>query len=321
MNESATPRVSIIMLTWKSYEVTRECLASLRSVRYPNFEIVLVDNASGDGSAEKLVQEFPELALIQNETNLGFPAGNNVAIRQVLERGTDYLLLLNNDTIVAPDFLTELVRVAETDPKIAMVNPKIYYFEPADRIWCAGGAHKPWWSFARMRGVNQRDVGKYNRTEEVSFITGCACLVKASVVRQIGLLDEIFFLGFEDLDWSVRALKAGFKAYYAPSSVIWHKASYDTKKNLGKPVKDFYSTRNSILFARKHLQISHWPLFLLSLSRWVAYRTAGYLLRIEFARVTALYRGIWCGFSTALADQNTPAKALIAKSGFTRGQR
>jgi GT2 family glycosyltransferase len=305
MNDCAAPKVSIIILTWKSYEVTRDCLLSLRSLEYSNFEIVLVDNASGDGSTEKLVREFPELLLIKNEINLGFPGGNNVAIRQVLKRGTDYLLLLNNDTVVAPDFLTEMVRVAERKPEIGMVNPKIYYFEPADRIWYAGGSHKLWWGFARMRGVNQRDEGRYNKIEEVSFITGCACLVKASVVRKIGLLDEIFFLGFEDLDWSVRALNAGFKAFYVPSSVIWHKASYDTKRNLGKPVKDFYSTRNCLLFARKHLPLYQWPLFLLSLSRWVAYRTAGYLLRTEFRRVTALYRGIWSGCVTEVADGNT----------------
>ena len=302
------PKVTIIMLTWKSYQVTRECLLSLRSLAYPNFEIVLVDNASGDGSAEKLVLEFPEISLVQNETNLGFPGGNNVAIQAVLERGTDYFLLLNNDTIVAPDFLTELVRVAESDPRIGMLNPKIYYFEPADRLWYAGGSYKPWWSFAKTRGVNQRDAGRFEKVEEVSFITGCACLVKATVVRQIGLLDEVFFLGFEDLDWCMRASKAGFKGYYVPSSVIWHKSSYDTKKNLGKAVKDFYGTRNSVLFARKHLKIYYWPLFLLSLARWIAYRTAGYLVRLELSRIAALYQGLWNGWRTPLPDYKNVAK-------------
>ena len=298
---SATqPRVCIIVLTWKNYDLTRDCLCSLRKIDYANIEVVLVDNGSGDGSAEKLAVEFPEVRLIKNEKNLGFPAGNNVALRDALQRNPDYFLLLNNDTLVAPDFLSKLVKVAESDEKIGVVNPKILYFEPSDRIWFAGGFYKPWWNNGKVRGVNRRDVGKYDDIREITFVTGCALLIKTGVVRQIGLLDEIFFLGYEDLDWTVRALQAGFRAFYVGSAVIWHKASYDTKKNLGKPVKDFYSTRNSVLFARKHVPFKYWPLFLLSLGKYVAYRSAGYLLRAEPKRLSMLYRGLWDGCTTKM---------------------
>src|ERR1700727_1111005 len=133
------PKVSILMVTWKSYEMTRDCLLSLRKLDYPSYEIVLVDNGSGDGSPERLASEFPEVRLLRNATNLGFPAGNNVAIRDALERNPDYLLLLNNDTLVAPDFLSKMVAVAESDEKIGLVNPKILYFEPSHRIWLRGG--------------------------------------------------------------------------------------------------------------------------------------------------------------------------------------
>lgn len=306
-------KVSIIVLTWNSYEITRDCLLSLRKVDYPNFEVVLVDNGSADCSPERLNREFPEITLIQNPENLGFTGGNNVGIRAAFDRGTDYLLLLNNDTVVAPDFLSQLVEVAESDRRIGIVNPKIFFFEPSDRLWCAGGCYKPQLGTASMRGTHQRDTGKYDRVEEISFATGCAFLIKAEVVRRIGLLDEVLFLGYEDLDWSVRACNAGFKIYYAPSAVIWHKESYDTKKNLGKPVKDFYSTRNRILFARKHLRIYHFPLFLLSLGRWVAYRTAGYLLRVEFPRVIALYQGILSGVVTPLTSQINPGSRRTPK--------
>jgi GT2 family glycosyltransferase len=294
------PKVSILMLNFKGYEVTRDCLYSLRKIDYPCFEIVLVDNGSGDGSSERFELEFPEVRLLRNATNLGFPAGNNVAIRDALERNPDYLLLLNNDTHVAPDFLSRLISVAESDGKIGLVNPKILHFEPDDRIWFAGGFYKPWQSFGVVRGVNRKDVGKFNKTCEISFATGCALLVKTQVVQRIGLLDEVFFLGFEDMDWSVRAIQAGYKAFYVGSSVIWHKISYDTKKNLGKPVKDFYSTRNSLLFARKHIPARYWPLFLLSLGKYVAFRSAGYLLRAEPRRISALYRGLWNGSTTKI---------------------
>ena len=296
----ALPKVSIIILNWNSYDLTQDCLLSLQKIDYPAFEVILVDNGSVDGSVEKLQQEFPCARFIRNDRNLGFPAGNNVAIRDALTRNPDYLLLLNNDTVVAPDFLTALVRVAESDPQTGILNPKIYYFEPSDHIWYAGGVNKPWWSFPKHLGMQKRDNGKYNQTREVSFTTGCALLIKTEVVRRIGMLDEVYFLGFEDVDWSNRALRAGYKAVYVPASRIWHKVSIVTKRNLGKAVKDFYYVRNSILLFRKHSPRKYWPLFALSLGRHVVYRTAGYALRLEPDRIAALYKGIWSGCHTKI---------------------
>ena len=293
---SREPRVNIIVLNWNSYNVTRDCLLSLQKLDYTNHEVVVVDNGSADSSGLKLAEDFPEVRLIQNERNLGFSGGCNVGIRDALSRGTDYVLLLNNDTVAAPALLRELVRISDSSPQVGMVNPKIYFFDPADRIWYAGGVYKPGWSFSKHIGVHKRDDGSYDQTHEVSFVTGCALLVKAEVVRRVGLLDEMFFLSFEDLDWCVRALHAGFKALYVPAGVVWHKDAHDTTSNLGKAGKDFHSTRSSVLFARKHLSAKYWPLFLLSLGRFVAYRTAGYLIRIQPERVVALYRGMWSGF-------------------------
>lgn len=312
VRNAGLPRVSIIILNWNSYEVTRDCLASLNELAYASHEIVLVDNGSVDGSADKLAAQFPGVRLIRNRENLGFAGGNNVAIRDVMERGTDYLLLLNNDTIVPADFLGEMVRVAESSPEIGLVNPKILYFEPADRIWYAGGAYKLGWSFAHHFGADRVDTGKYNQLREVSFTTGCALLVKAEVVRKIGLLDESFFFGFEDLDWCIRARGAGYKAFYVPSSLVRHRAGYVTKKNLGKPAKDFQYVKNSVILARKHLRPRHWPLYALSLMRFLGYRTAGYLVRGEPQRVKALYQGLWNGSRSTVVRNNTlpPARGL-----------
>jgi GT2 family glycosyltransferase len=313
ISAGSSPRVSIIILNWNSYEVTRDCLLSLQKVGYPNYEVVLVDNGSVDGSPDKLAQEFPSVRLVRNATNLGFAGGNNVAIRDILARGSDYLLLLNNDTIVAPNFLEELLHAAESKPEIGLLNPKILYYDPADRIWYAGGSYKMGWSFARHCGVNRIDNGKYNQTREVSFVTGCALLAKAEVVRRVGLLDEMFFFGFEDLDWCVRAKKKGFSALYVPSAVIWHREGYVTKKNLGKPVKDFYYVKNSVILARKHLEARHWPLYALSLMRYLAYRTAGYAVRREPQRIRALYRGLWSGCNTKLRGNGGAGQAADPK--------
>ena len=123
--------------------------------------------------------------------------------------------------------------IAESDERIGMVNPKIYYFEPADKIWYAGGKYVPWKTFPVHFGLRESDVGSYDQTQEVSFVSGCALLVRAEAVRKIGLLDEIFFMGYEDVDWSVRTLRAGYKAMYAPASVVWHRDSYVTKQSMG----------------------------------------------------------------------------------------
>lgn len=300
-HKSGLPKVSIIILNLNGYEVTRDCLISLQSLEYPNFEVVLVDNGSKDNSAAKLEKEFPAVRLIRNNVNLGFTGGNNVGMRDALHRGAEYLLLLNNDTVVAADFLSEMIQVAESDPKIGILNPKIYFFEPSDMIWYAGGKHKPWWSFPEHIDYRKRDDSKEGPAREVSFITGCACLIRKEVVSQIGLLDETFFFGVEDLDWSIRVLRAGFKAVYVPTAVIWHKVSVTAAVNLGAAARDFYHARNSILVARKHLQRKYWPLFLFSMARHLGYATAVYLLKLNPAGLKALYRGVRSGCSTAIS--------------------
>lgn len=300
------PKVSIIVLTWNSYDVTRDCLISLQKIDYPVFEVVLVDNGSVDpSSAQKLAQEFPEIRLIRNEQNLGFTGGNNVGMRDALARGTDYLLLLNNDTIVSPDFLSKLVPVAESDGAIGMVNPKIYYFEPPDKLWYAGGKYVRWKTFPIHFGLRKQDDGSYNQTQEVSFVTGCALLVKAGVAQKIGLLDDTFFLSYEDVDWSARAVEAGYKAMYVPASVIWHKDSYDTKKNFGLARREFYNMRNAVLCARKHMPFYLAPLFAFSMTAYVGYVTLRSLKQADFKRAAALYRGVWDGCWTRLPENLT----------------
>jgi len=292
------------MLTWNSYDVTRDCLLSLRKLDYPAYKIILVDNGSVDGSWQKLAQEFPEVRLIRNEKNLGFTGGNNVGMREALKNGTDYLLLLNNDTIVSPNFLSEMISVAETDKNIGMLNPKIYFLEPADKIWYAGGAYVRWKTFPVHFGGRQHDDGSYNETKNVSFVTGCALLVRAEAARKIGLLDETFFLSYEDVDWCARALEAGYKAMYVASSVIWHRDSYDTKKNIGSK-RDFYIMRNAVLCARKHLAFYQLPFFVISMTVYIGHFTLQSLKHADYKRAAAIYRGLWNGCTTSFLENHT----------------
>ena len=299
------PRVSIIILNWNSYEVTLECLRSLGKITYRNFEVVLVDNGSVDGSAERLAESVPEIRLIRNGKNLGFAAGCNVGMRDALARGAEWVLLLNNDTVVAPDFLTHLIQVAEKDPNIGVLNPKIYFFDPPDRLSYAGGVHQRWRLFPRTFGLRQKDAGQFDRVREVNFLSGCAMLIKADVIRQIGLFEEIYFHFFEDIEWSLRATRAGFKGMYVPQAVIWHKEHYDTDRNQSSGFSEFYLARNHIIFARKHVPLYDWPLKMTWFGAWMIYRTLVFSSSLEWTKIGSLFKGFWSGCTTPLLEEDT----------------
>jgi GT2 family glycosyltransferase len=298
-------RVSIIILNWNSYEVTLHCLLSLRKIDYPNFEVVLVDNGSVDGSPERLLASAPEIRLIKNVTNLGFAGGCNVGIRDALRRGTDYLLLLNNDTIVAPDFLSQLVHVTESDEKIGAASPKVLFFDHPDRLNYGGGEHRRWRLFPKVFGLRQLDDGRYDKIREVSFLTGCAFLIKAEVVRKIGVLEEIYFHFYEDIEWSLRVLKAGYKDMYVPSSVVWHKEHYVTDKNQGNGFIEFNLARANMIFARKHVPLKLWPFKMPFFASWMIYRTLVFSSRRDWQKVLSLYKGFWAGSLKKLPKENT----------------
>ena len=286
------PKVAVLVLNWNAWEVTCDCLRSLARLEYENYDVAVIDNGSTDGSVQKFRQRFADLTILENGANLGFAAGNNIGVRYALEHGAQYVLLLNNDTVVSPSFLSALVRVAESDNRVGILNPKIYYFDPPDRIWYAGGSFTPWFGFARHKGIRKRSCDLHDSTREVTFITGCAFLIKAEVIRRIGLLDESFFMVCEDTDWSIRALRAGFRAMYVAEAEISHRESYTIRNRKGKAFRDYYNIRNSLLLARKHARFYHWPSFAACLLSTIVYRAAGYSVLGQFDRIVALGRGL-----------------------------
>src|SRR3989338_7606720 len=190
------PKIAIVILNWNGKTDTKECLNSLKNITYPNYEIILVDNGSVDGSVEMLEKEHPEIMLIKNKENLGFTGGNNVGIKKALEHNADYVLLLNNDTIVEPDFLGTMVGVAEQDASIGIIGPKIYYYSLPYVIWSAGGKYISFLGKARTNGINQTDGPEYNVQKKVSWVTGCAMMIKREVFEKIGLLKEQYFSNY-----------------------------------------------------------------------------------------------------------------------------
>lgn len=244
-----TPRVGIIILNWNGKDDTLECLASLRMIDYPNYEVIVIDNGSSDDSVACIQQQFPDVTMLCHEENLGFAEGNNRGIRYALEIGCQYVLLLNNDTLVASDFLSEMVAAGESSPGIGMLNPLIYRY-PQDDFWFCGGEIN--WQNGVTRHITNVSEARHNAQEKhllaTDYVTGCALLVKTEVIRSIGLFDPRFFAYYEDTDWSIRCQQAGWQSVVVPAVKIWHKVSNTAPSHLAF----LWGHRNLILFLWKH---------------------------------------------------------------------
>ena len=217
------PKVSIVTLNWNTLNDTVECIESLQKVTYPNFEVIVVDNGSANNEGKILAERFePFIRLIQNDINHGFARGCNIGMADALERGADYCLLLNNDTVVAPDFLDKMMEVVVSDPKIGIAGGKIYTYSDPERIWFAGGLVKVGNETIDFRQA-EKDQGQYEEVVECGWIIGCLMLISREVLEKVGLFDEKYFFGGEDIDLCMKAEAEGYRIVWAPHSKIWHK--------------------------------------------------------------------------------------------------
>lgn len=255
-----TLRVAIIIVNWNGRDDTLACLHSLRSLTYPNTEVILVDNGSSDGSVESVQHRHPEVTVLAQRENLRFAGGNNEGIRHALGAGAELLLLLNNDTIVGPDFLSFLVQRMSSEPRCGMAAPKILYHDDPQRIWYAGGIVSFWTGTLRHRGIRELDAGQYDAPAPTDYATGCCVLVRRSVVDEIGQLDPSFFMYGEDADWCLRARRAGYTVLYEPRARIWHKLSSSVGGHLS-----FFKLRNKFIgnfrLIARHARWYHWLTF------------------------------------------------------------
>ena len=253
------PKVAIIILNWNGKEDTIECLESLKHITYPNYEILLVDNGSTDGSVECFRERYPGMEIIETGENLGFAEGNNVGIRKAMDDGADYVLLLNNDTVVDPEFLGNLVYSAETHTKAGIVGPKIYFYD-STRIQSCGGKISLFRGIVYGQNKYQNDSNQSNATINTEFLSGCAMLIKRRVFENVGLFDVLYFAYYEDTDLCVRTKSAGYDLLCVQSSRIWHKGSQSSKVN---KFGLYYGTRNMIKFEKKYANRMQFFLFII----------------------------------------------------------
>jgi GT2 family glycosyltransferase len=243
--------VSAVVLSWNRREDTLACLRSLAAAD-PAPHVIVVDNASDDGTSEAVRREFPGVELIENPDNLGFAEGNDVGIRHALAHGADHVLVLNNDTEVDPDFLAPLLEEAARRPDAGALSPKILFAEPPDLIWFAGAEYEPRSGYnGRHRGYREPDDGRFDTVVETGRVCGAAMLVSREVLEKVGVFDPELFAYSEDTDWSLRAREAGYRHYIVPASRVWHKVSAASGGE-SSPTAIYYDVRNALVVAERH---------------------------------------------------------------------
>ena len=270
-----------MILNWNGVNDTIECVESVLRIDFSNFEIVVVDNGSSDGSVRRIRDRFDQIHLIENDSNLGYAEGNNVGIRHALRNGVDYVWLLNNDTVVDKNALTAMINLAERNREIGILGSKIYYFDQPDILWFAGATIDWKRAVSAHIGRLEKDTGQYEADKEVDRVTGCSMLIRREVLENVGLFDENFFLYDEEVDLCVRARKNGYRNYYVPKSVVYHKISASMGES-SVPVYAYYDTRNFLYLIKKHVPFPKREYYLFrSISR-VLFDCKGTIFRLIF---------------------------------------
>ncbi|MFA5422308.1 MAG: glycosyltransferase family 2 protein [Phycisphaerae bacterium] len=293
-NKKNAPKVSAVLVNWNGPDVTAECMESLRKSDYPNLEVVAVDNASTDGSADKLEKLFPEMTVLRSKINRGWGGGTNVGLKYAMENGSDYIWLLNNDLVVEPDSLSKLVAAAEKTDEAVLVSPILYFYATRDKIQHCGSEFD--WKNYVVRNIS--DLDEIASINEKDFWTWCtAVLMKREVVERTGYFDEKYFIYFDDLDYSARALSAGCRHKLETSAKVYHRShSADTGGVRSHPLHYFYyQTRNEYWFWRERAKgLKRFVFFRMYLARLI--RMLAYYQREGWDDIIeASLAGLYCG--------------------------
>lgn len=288
------PLVSVIAINYDHLNDTVEFLESTEKLTYPNVEIIVVDNNSpNEKPTEEVKRRFPKVKFIQSEKNLGFAGGNNLGLKAA--KG-DYYFLLNNDTLVFSGFLEPIVEFMETHPDAGMASPKVLYPDGKTLQFAGGSILNPFTGRQISYGMGEPDEGQYDTYYKTNMVHGGALIIPRKVVEKIGLMPEIYFLYYEELDWCESVKRAGYSIYYLGISKILHKESVSTGAE--SPLKTYYMTRNRLLFMRRNftgLPAVIGFIFFCFVS--VPKNTVHYLLKRKSNLIKPFYQGIFWNFA------------------------
>jgi len=241
-------KVCIVIVNYNGAKYQNDCIRTLYQMTYTDFDIVIIDSGSHDNSIELVKKEFPEVIVLEQKDNVGVAAGNNIGIKYGIDNGAEYTLLLNNDTEVDKQMLERLIENAD---ERTITVPKIYYYEPSNVLWYAGGDFVFEKGTVNHVGCDEIDKGQYNKKKYVEYSPTCCMLIKNTVFEDVGLIDEIVFMYCDDTDFCVRLFDKDYKILYVPDSIVWHKVSSSSGGNKSK-LGIYYMYRNQLYFMKKH---------------------------------------------------------------------
>lgn len=264
------PLIITLVLNYNKRQDTLECLASLEQNTYKNHKIIVLDNSSTDGSVEAIRAAFPAVEVVVLTENGGYAGNNNVGIKVAMDQRADWVFVLNEDTILAPDCLVCLIEVGEADPNIGIMGPMVYHQDEPTVIQSAGGKIGPYWESLHL-AQDEPDQGQFSQPHLVDWISGCGIMVRRAVIDQVGMIDERYFYYWEETEWCLRAGRAGWRIMHVPQAKMWHKGVQRNYRP--KPAVTYYGTRNRLLTLAKHhapllVWLGAWGQLLRTITSW-----------------------------------------------------
>lgn len=290
MNMNNTPLVSFITLNYNNTYLTVDFLRSLKGITYPHIEVIVVDNHSDVDPGPELKAVYPEVKIVHNSENLGFAGGNNSGIK---EASGDYLFFINNDTVVSPHLVEPLLEVFKQYPDAGAVSPKFHYYFHKGIIEYAGYKQvNPVTGRNSMVGCGEIDRGQFNHVKETYYGHGGGMMIPRKVMAEIGGWPEIYFLYYEEFDLCAQIRKKGYKIYYQPACVIYHKVSMSIGKD--NPLKTYYLNRNRILFMRRNVHsVKLFIFFFYLIFITIPKNLISYSIKKEWNQLRAFIRAVW----------------------------
>ncbi|HSH01346.1 MAG TPA: glycosyltransferase family 2 protein [Anaerolineae bacterium] len=297
-----SPPILAIILNWRQPELTHQCINHLQALPYPHLDILIVDNGSADHSLPYFQQHLPTIPVIPNPANTGFAHGNNLGLRYAQQHNYPYTLILNNDAFAEPPMLTNLL--AHATPDIGLISPKILYEPQPDLLWFAGGSQAKYTLDLVNHGRGQPDTPLWS-TRDVDYLLGTCWLVNMAALDHVGLLDESYFMYFEDLDWSLRFRQAGYRLRFVADARLHHRVAVSSGGE-DTPFRRYHLARSGVHFWRRYAHLGSPPIIiawrLLSALKMVG----RLLLNRQPATARAYLRGLYHGLLPPQAPTNTP---------------
>lgn len=285
-----------VTLNWNRPDDTIACLDSLAQQSYPNLRALVVDNGSSDDSIARIRAAHPETHLLAHGENSGFARGMNLGIGAALAQGAEFIFMLNNDTLLAPNAIAQLV--AQMTPGVALLAPIIYYADAPQRVWSLGGMLNPWLLETRENRRGEEDRGQWPERLDLDFVPACGLLAPRAIFETVGLFDERFFMYYEDLDYCLRVRRAGWRIQALTTAKMWHKVSLSSGGS-DSPNERYWMARSSALYFRKHARLWQWPL----IGFWRTGSALRTTMRLAQGRKWAALRAYWRGLGHGLRER------------------